>query len=192
MQFKELSDRALSNLIYEGEQMSEKAFTEIYTRWGSKVYRRAINIVYTRENAEEITQDVFLSYYTKVCLDGSRKIDKVGHYLLRTTSNKCFNFREKQVVRGRYFKDLKYHYSQKYEKKDQVGLIITVHEIIRELPKRLRLLVIQKYFEGMSSKEIAEEEGRPLRTVNFHLWRMKKHLLRKIEAAGISAADLWI
>jgi len=188
MSLKKTADIDLARLVRSGERESHKAFTELYKRWSRRVYFRAIRIVYDPSDAEEITQEIFFAFY-RLLVRSRNEIKEPGHYLMRSVTNSSINCIEHKKVKSRAFGELRENYKSRMEKPDPVGSL-AVREILGHIPPKFRILVVQKYFENMSTRKIAEESGKAVRTVNFDLWRLRRLLLKEFHSAGLEPGDI--
>ena len=73
-------------------------FSEILLTYQDRVYNQTFRMLGNREDAEETTQDIFLSVYG--ALDNFRGDSKLTTWIYRITSNECISrLRKKQLCR---------------------------------------------------------------------------------------------
>jgi RNA polymerase sigma-70 factor, ECF subfamily len=190
MDYTKYSDKELIEKIRVGANTAQDAFNALHKRWMEKVYIRAYRMVRGREDAEEITQEVFLSLY-RMILRGGVQGEEPGRYIMRTTSNTCINALRRKNIGTRVMDTVAR--SQKEDgfiKKDSTALSIVLHKAIEKLDPKERLLVIQKYFEKKTTQDIADEMSRPKRVIDYHLERIRKILFVDLKEAGIAADEI--
>ena len=76
-------------LIMGIKNRDEKAFNELYQKYHNLVFYVVIDIVKSREDAAEITEDVFLKMYQKI---DQLKTDNFKSWLLTIAKHEALNF----------------------------------------------------------------------------------------------------
>ena len=76
-----------SDLILQLIQGNETAFREIYDRFGKKIFNTCLNHLQDTEEAEDITQEVFIEVFRSV--QAFKGDSSVSTWLYRITINKC-------------------------------------------------------------------------------------------------------
>jgi RNA polymerase sigma-70 factor (ECF subfamily) len=92
-----ISDKALLEQAKIGDHA---AFGQLFDKYWEDLFRMAYKRLRSKEGAEDIVQDVFLSLWNniqQVEIEGS-----LGAYLFISLRNKIFNYYEKQSVRLKY------------------------------------------------------------------------------------------
>jgi RNA polymerase sigma-70 factor, ECF subfamily len=137
------------------------------------VYRYAYRLTGSVQDAEDLTQEVFLVAQQKI--GQLRNIDMAKGWLFAVLRN-CF-LRDKQRKRPLAAGDLA------LSVEDVAASPLsdsTDHEELQaaldRLPEVFRAAVVMFYFEERSYKEIADELGLPIGTVMSRLARAKAHL----------------
>jgi RNA polymerase sigma-70 factor, ECF subfamily len=150
----ERSDRAL---IEESLSGSLRAFDELMVRHQKLVYKIALGYGWGREHALDISQNVFLKVYEN--LGSLRASDRFKTWLTRITYHESLNW-----IR-------KHRKHLNYEQVDDCIMVSSAGDQERELlgkesrtmlvkslfhlSRKQRLVVILRYFNGMSIQEIA-------------------------------------
>ncbi|HNX00809.1 MAG TPA: sigma-70 family RNA polymerase sigma factor [Candidatus Cloacimonadota bacterium] len=152
-----------------------------------RIYHYLLKFVRNAEDAEDLMQSVFISFYNKMD-DIDEKAAIV--YLYRTAHNKAIN----------HLKSNKRYVSTDMEKFDRLPAppvktgINPRDEILQnaiaELPPKLAMVVNLQSYENMSYKEIATHMKTTVSAVESLLTRAKKILRKKImqemEKRGVS------
>lgn len=177
--YKGYSDHELAVLLKKGDQ---KAYTEIYNRYNSLLYRHAYKKTGDPSAAQDVIQDVFLTLWNK-----KEEIDETSNlsgYLYTAIRNKILNLFAQKKVRDRY-EDSVLQFTEK-------GVTLTDH-LIREkqlaeliekeigaMPEKMREIFVLSRRQHLKNKEIAEKLGISEHTVATQLKRALKFLRTKL------------
>jgi len=148
--------------IAEGNQ---KAFRYLFTSYSGKVYTYALKLTHTKEQAEEIVQEVFMKIW--INRDTLTSIDFFPSYLYTITRNHTFNFLKHLSVERKarmYLHEESFHL--------QVATSSYQHQIehaIKRLPPQQQVVYKMCYHEGMKYEEVAERLSISRFTVKTHM-----------------------
>ncbi len=160
--------------------MTESEFMEHVKQYRQTVFRAAYCCLKSYAEAEDITQEVFLSLYT---YNGSFNDD--GHikaWLLRVTMNKCRNLLKSAFRRFSVPLEEAADRTAFTEENELLNVVMT-------LKPKLRTPLYMYYYEEYSVKEIAELLGEKETTITTRLSRGRqklKELLTKEEKDELS------
>lgn len=152
-------DRTLVGEVRNG---SHKAYEQLMERYQSQVYRLAYSYARNKEQALDITQNVFIKAYEH--LHKFRGDSQFKTWLLRITCNESQNWIKKNLRYRSYQRedDLEplldreqARLNQEDELMARENRTLLLHSLY-ELNTRHRLAVVLRYFENYSIKEIAE------------------------------------
>ena len=140
---------------------------EFVQRHENRIYRTALAVMGNKTDAEDIMQDVFL----KVIEEKAPQFQSVEHetaWLTRVTVNQC-----RSRLRSYWWKKseplLDTYPAQDNEQQSLMETIIS-------LPSKYRIVITLFYYEGYSTKEIAEITKQKESTVRTHLTRARQML----------------
>lgn len=150
-------------------------FKSFYITWYSRVKFFACEYVLSDEDAENITQDVFVDLYQKKILEDDR-INLVA-YLFTSVKNKCIDHLRRRLLEQEAKENLQKEFDlslrMKYDSLDafdvewkseqQIGTLI--ENALNTLPERCREIFVKSKIEGKKQREIAEELGISIKTV---------------------------
>jgi RNA polymerase sigma-70 factor, ECF subfamily len=145
------------------------AIEPLYSSHASLVYRLALAIVGSREEAEDLTQDVFATLCGSTPYDPSR--GSMGAFLTAMTRSRAI---DRLRCRGRAARLLKtWHEAASfgdvprmpYEGVSMRRTAERVREALAGLPEAQREVLEMAYYRGLSQPEIAAELDAPLGTV---------------------------
>lgn len=152
---------------------TDAQFTCLVDKYIDTVFRVALNYLKVPADAEDITQSVFEKLLRQ--RKEFESDDHIRHWLIRVTINECKHLFRSPWRKVGNLDD--YARTIPFETTEQSDLYLSA----MELPKKYRLPIYLYYYEGYSTKEIAEILKIPNGTVCTNLRRgrelLKKHLL---------------
>jgi RNA polymerase sigma-70 factor (ECF subfamily) len=146
------------------------AIRTLYARFGRPVYSMGLRLLGTREAAEELTQDVFLTAWRKAARFDPQR-GRLSTWLMTIAHNLAVDRlrRETGVSRPRIVlvdevpevpgEDEEFHLMERD----------AATRAIASLSDAERRLIARTYFRGLTAREIAEADGIPLGTVKTRL-----------------------
>jgi RNA polymerase sigma-70 factor (ECF subfamily) len=178
-------------LIEQLKQGEEAAFKTIVETWQNMVYNTAIGIVQNAEDAEDITQEVFVQVYQSV---SSFKGDsKFSTWLYRITVTKSLDHERRKkrkkrfaFVRSLFGEDSEVvvhppdfnHPGVVLDKKEQAAILFGV---INQLPENQKVAYTLHKLEGLSYQEVSQVMKTTVSSVESLLHRAKTNLKKKLE-----------
>jgi RNA polymerase sigma-70 factor (ECF subfamily) len=176
-------------LIVQLQQGNEGAFKRLVDEWEEMVYNTALGIVQNPDDADDITQEVFVQVYQSV---SSFKGDsKLSTWLYRITVNRSLDHVKKMKRKKRFgfVQDLFgnreedtgqpaefNHPGVLMEKKEKAGELF---KALEKLPDKQRIAFTLHKLEGQRYQEIAEIMNTTLYAVESLMGRARENL-RKI------------
>jgi RNA polymerase sigma-70 factor (family 1) len=147
-----------NDLIVQFNQGDTEAFTAIYNRYYSTLYYFVKRFVPEREDAEDLTADVFVKLWKLRA--NLQTIKNIEAFLYITARNACLDFLRHIQRQNMRQKDLIYALLQEPEEgvldEDVKTLVLqTIHAEIEKLPRSTRNVFKMAYLEGMSNSAIA-------------------------------------
>ena len=180
------------SLVERCRASDESAFNEIVSRYKSKVYSYVYRMTGSSDDAEDLTQEVFIRMYTSI--DSFRSQSSLSTWLFRIASNLCVDrFRRsktrtpaysldepilgKESETGHEVPDSTYEPQRLLENTEMAEQI---QLCLAQLPEKLRAAVILHDVEGLPYEEIAQIVGCPLGTVKSRLFNARMQLREKL------------
>jgi len=143
----------------------------LYARFGRPVYTMGFRLLGTREAAEELTQDVFLTAWRKAArFDPSR--GRLSTWLMTIAHNLAVDRLRRETGVTRPTLVLVDEVPDATGGPDEEALLMERDAAVRALATLSdaeRRLLARAYFRGMTAREIAESDGIPLGTVKTRL-----------------------
>jgi RNA polymerase sigma-70 factor (ECF subfamily) len=163
------TDSALFDSIMQGD---EKSFRKFYERYFPFIYNQVLRIIRTEAEAEEVTQEVFVTVWMKRDLVFTKQNFKP--YLCTLAQNKAIDFL-RQLKREKKL----YHYIQETAGEDQFEMINAkaddsdylplLHQAIEKLPKKRKMVFCLCKLENKSYREINVRLQLSKHTINDHI-----------------------
>ncbi|MBN2338287.1 MAG: sigma-70 family RNA polymerase sigma factor [Acidobacteria bacterium] len=178
---------------------ADLGFDQIFERYRSMVYGLAVNILGDREEALDVSQEVFLTVYRK--LDTFRGDSSLKTWIYRIAARRAANrFRWWNRMRRRGTVSLEEHlvqnpndelfYNLRSEGRSPEEALAfeeqhaEVERMLRDLPLPQRMAVVMRDIEGLSYEEIAETLEVSLGTVKSRIARGREGLKRRFNGTG--------
>jgi len=177
-------------LIVQLQQGDESAFKKLVDEWQDMVYNTALGIVQQADDADDITQEVFIQVYQSV---SSFKGDsKFSTWLYRITISKALDHEKKKKRKKRFgFVQSLFgndgeeqvhavefnHPGVQLEKKEKAGELF---HALNQIPDKQRIAFTLHKLEGQSYQEVAEIMNTTLYAVESLMSRAKTNLRKEL------------
>ena len=163
--------------LYRDPDTRRNAFNQIVRTYQQKVYWLVRKIVIDHDDANDITQEVFIK--ASGALENFRGDSKLYTWLFRIAHNESINFLKKK--RRRYFvpiNDVEGELADKLESDPLIGgdeIQLKLQKAILTLPEKQRLVFNMRYFEEMPYEDMSEVTGTSVGALkaSYH-WATKK------------------
>lgn len=162
-------------------RMDEAVFEELYEKYANDVLRVSYFYLGDRQQAEDVTQDVFVRLLTNSpdLVPGREKA-----WLLKVALNRCRDLWRtawvKRVVLGSPAMELTPAPDQMEDRLERQELLSAIHR----LPTDFRDVILLHYYQGYGIAEIAEMLKVPEGTISSRLSRGRKKLEDILKESG--------
>ncbi len=169
--------------------LDNKDFENLYNQYSVLVYNLALNYLQNVEDAEEITQDVFIQINNS--LSKFEEKSSLKTWIYRITINKCLDFIKHKNSQKRYF-----IFGRKSQNEFEIanasnfehpGILLenkekakVLFDIINELGENQKTAFLLSKVDGLSNPEIAEIMNLSISSVESLVFRAKTTLKEKI------------
>jgi RNA polymerase sigma-70 factor (ECF subfamily) len=174
-----------ADLIRSACQGDVEAFNVLISRWEKRVFNYLLRILQNREDALDLSQDVFLKAYQSL-----RKLEDPGRFaawLFRIAHNEAYSLFRKRKPEGE---------PESEERSGQavtiggagvfpLELSIAVSSALNRLTADQRETVVLKVYQGFKFEEIAEILSCPVSTVKSRLYTALE--LLKVDLSPLKA-----
>ncbi len=161
MEFKENVKKAIKG--------NKDSFTIIIQSRKEKLYRIAYSYVRNQEDALDIVQETV--YKAFISINTLKNPEYFDTWIVRILINNSINYM-KQNKKVLYLEDEKFTKAESYNSVEYLDL----HDALNKLDDKLKTIIILKYFEDLTIREIADILGEPINTVKTNLYRTLKKL----------------
>jgi RNA polymerase sigma-70 factor, ECF subfamily len=180
--FREVEDR---DLIVQARRGKVEAYNLLVSRWEKRVFNYILRLVGHREDALDLTQDVFLKAYQHIA-----KLDDLSRFapwLYRIAHNEAYSLLRKNRPEG----EMQYEprSSEPAAKLFPIELSLAVESALNRLSPDQREAVVLKVYQGFKFEEMAEILSIPVSTVKSRLYTaldLLKDTLAPVNAGGVS------
>ncbi|GAB3503342.1 RNA polymerase sigma factor [Spirosoma knui] len=186
---KQFSDEELVRLYLETQR--NQYFESLYERYCDKVYRKCLSFSKDPVQAEDYTHDVFLKLVTK--LGSFREQAKFSTWLYTLTYNYCLDQTRASAYRREVYVDEGWDRLNVVSDDDSHAEVTELEvqhlqKAMQRLAAEERMLLLMKYQDDISIREIADLNGLTENAVKMRLKRSRDKL-RKIYLEG---AVFWV
>jgi RNA polymerase sigma-70 factor (ECF subfamily) len=176
-------DNEIISKVLQGDQ---QAYAELVTRYQDYVFSLTLRMIKSREDAEEVAQDVFIKAYRS--LAGFRGDSKFSTWLYTITSTTCITFlRKKKLMVYSLDNETMFETADSIDscitanQVEQKSRINMVHEAIRLLSPDDAEIITLFYKAEQTLEEISRILGVETNTVKVRLHRARTRLKEKME-----------
>jgi len=181
-----LSDESLACKSLDGDM---SAFEELVDRYKRPVFSIVYRMIGQYQEAEDITQEVFINVYEKLYQFDSNK--KFGPWIYRIATNASISAlrKKKKVITldfdetfGKAYED--YYTADSGDPQlmfEREELKIFTDKAINELPENYRVVIILRYQKDLNNQEIAEVLGVSKENIEVRVHRARKALRKIVE-----------
>lgn len=180
-----------TELIEALQQGDEQAFKKLIDECQDMVYNTALGIIQNEDEADEITQEVFIKVFQSI--SSFKGNAKISTWLYQITVNKALDYLKKEKQRKRFGfvqflwgsriaeavePAMFHHPGVEMEKKESAAALFTA---IKKLPHNQRIAFTLHKIEGQKYNEIATIMNMSLQATESLLARAKQNLKKELE-----------
>lgn len=162
MIFREVEDR---DLVAKARRGDVDAYNQLVSRWEKRVFNYILRLVRNREDALDLSQDVFLKAYQNLA-----KLDDLGRFgpwLFRIAHNESYSLLRKNRPEGEELADVA---PPPGPRMLPVETSLAVSAALDRLTPEQKEAVVLKVYEGFKFEEMAEILGCPVSTIKSRLY----------------------
>jgi RNA polymerase sigma-70 factor, ECF subfamily len=166
------SDEKLFELLADAAQR-EAAFSELYRRYGQRMYAYCMRVLGNSEQASDIFQEAMIRFYQSG--QSQTSVQNVAGYLMKTVRNACLNSKRDNKIT---FSLEEYDFqvpsgAVRYEAEELAQLIASALELLDD---DHREAVVLREYDGFSYQEIASITGCTEVNARTRVFRAKQQL----------------
>jgi len=174
------SETQIIQLIIEG---NEQGFISLYTLYSSKIYSTALSYTKNIEEAEEVTQDVFVKIFKSI--SKFKGESSLNTWVYRITINTSLNYLRKRKRLNFFNTPINASDSIDFE---HPGVLlenkehaIILYQVIDGLSDNQKTAFILSYIEDLPRQKVADIMETSLKAVESLLQRAKKNMRPELE-----------
>lgn len=179
-------------LIVQLQQGDESAFKKLVEEWQHMVYNTALSMVQNEDDADDITQEVFIQVYQSV--SSFKGESKFSTWLYRITVSKALDHEKKKKRKKRFaFVQSLFgneeeepvlsaefnHPGVQLEKKERAAELFNA---LKQIPDQQRIAFTLHKLEGQSHQEVADIMNTTLYAVESLIARAKMNLKKVLNS----------
>ncbi|MEM8828416.1 MAG: sigma-70 family RNA polymerase sigma factor [Cyanobacteria bacterium P01_G01_bin.19] len=180
-------DKLTDEQVFEAFTQGDiSALGKLYDRYGLLVYRLIYRMLKNAQEAEDLTQEIFLNLQVKSKFDPQRA--SFYTYLMTLTRSQSIDRLRSRRSKGRFWQNVgKLKDAIALQKSQSPMEVVSTEEISNQVRNALQSLSVNQrqvlelsYYEGLSQSEISQRLNIPLGTVKTHsrrgLIQLRKNL----------------
>lgn len=156
----------------------EKSFEQLFRNQYAPLCGYARKYIDDLDQSEEVVQDVFVNLWQK--RSTIEITSTIESYLFRAVRNTCLNILKHFKVREKHKEGISASYDHYGDRADnlvlEIELMNQIENLISGLPPERQKVFRMSRFEEMKYKEIAEELGISIKTVEAQMGKALKYL----------------
>lgn len=168
------SDEHLLTLIASDDN---RAFKELFDRYWEKAYSIAFSKLKSREVAEEITLDVFVSFWQR---RHDFSVEDFFSYLAVAVKYRVFTYIKRELAQQKHFETLTdlapARETETITPLEYDDLIRAIEQGVQTLPEKTQHVFRLNRLEGRSVSEIADLLNLSEKAIQYHITRSVKEL----------------
>ncbi len=181
MIFREVED---PDLVAKSRQGNVEAYNLLVSRWEKRVFNYLLRLVGDREDALDLSQDVFLKAYQS--LGKLQDAARFAPWLFRIAHNEAFSHLRRR--RPEEVLDVSLGVPGAAARIPPIELSIAVESALNRLSEDQREAVLLKVYQGFKFEEMAEILSCPVSTVKsrvYSAFEVLKGILAPIDTRGV-------
>ena len=185
-----MTDKDFIEALKQGKRF---AYEDLVDQYQGVVFNKCLSFVPNKEDAEDITQEVFVKVFNSI--RKFRGNSKLSTWIYRITTNKCLEFIRKKnakkrfaflqsifgneipIDKSKYFTEFK-HPGIELENKERSEILFNA---INRLPEAQKIVFTLHKIEGMSYHEVSEITQKSISSIESLMFRAKKNLQKSLE-----------
>ncbi|WP_245725347.1 RNA polymerase sigma factor [Paenimyroides marinum] len=177
------TDEELVKLIVDNKD--SYYFSILYDRYAKFVYNRCYSFVNSEDEAQDLTHDIFIKIY--VSLNTFKGKSKLSTWIYSIVYHFCINYINKKKAQKIVFYEIPDDVNPDKESFDLIDDIDDqdlfeinyekLQEILQKISDKDRIILLMKYQDDLTIKEISELLGLKESTIKMRLLRAKKRVL---------------
>ncbi len=165
------------------KKSDHESFRKLFEQYSKPLYRFSLSYLKSNEGAEDVVQEVFIKIWDKrKDIDTGKSFQSYVFTIALNSVRKYFN---KLAAANQLKHDIIASFSENSAKLDEQDdfedYLRHLDTLINRMPEKRKEIFIGKKLDGKSQKELAEEFGITIKTVEYHITEAMKFLKEEFE-----------
>ena len=182
-----------SLLLQQLARGDQRALQQLFDEHYVALCRTALRLVHRTEIAEELVQDVFIYLWEK--RESLRITSSVSAYLFRAVRNRSLNHLKSRAARYDWAAPVEEHHRPTEASPADTLQFSQLNEALehalQKLPQKCLLIYSLSRYEELTYREIAEQLGVSVKTVEYHMGQALKYLRQYLAPYGYGWIVMW-
>jgi RNA polymerase sigma-70 factor (ECF subfamily) len=170
----------MMNLVMKAQQGNDKAFLTLFQKYEQDIYRTAFIYVKNQSDALDIVQET--AYRSFKSIKNLKEPNYFKTWIIRIAINCSLDLLRKQKNLVHMIPDFEEFVSGNVN--EDFGLEISIQDLIERLNEYEKSVIILRFYEDLTIKEVAETLDIPLGTAKTILYRALNKLRKDLKGAG--------
>lgn len=183
-----MNEQELIRLLKDGDQ---SAFKELVQTWQDMVYNTVLGILQSEEDAEDVSQEVFVQVFQSI--SSFKAESKLSTWIYRIATTKSLDHLRKKKRKKR-FAYVQSIFGLQHEEKEQPatfhhpGIVLdnkeraaVLFKAIARLPEKQKVAFTLHKIEGLSYQQVSEVMETTLPAIESLIHRAKGNLKKQLE-----------
>ena len=159
--------------VFSKVNVDRFAYSKLVKDYSARIFAICFSMLSSRDDAEDVTQQVFLKGFTDI--NQLRDLDKFGLWITQIAKHMCLDFLRRRKLNKMALKRIATE-DVKYESMYDQDKYSRLRSALMQLTEEYRLPLMLYYFDGQSTKNIAESLEITVATAQTRLSRARKKL----------------
>jgi len=182
------------NLFVQIKRGDKKSFEILFRAYYAPLCQFSRKYIKDADDCEEIVQSFFLKLWDKK--DELDINQSVKNYLFSSVRNRCLNFIKHEKIKQEYQSEIMKNPDGQIDPTSfimEVNLVERIDQCIADLPERRREIFMLSREQGLKYREIADQLGISIKTVETQMGQALKELREKLkDYQRLLISFLWV
>ena len=169
------------NLVKKAQKGNDKAFLTLFQEHEQEIYRIAFLYVKNKDDALDVVQET--AYHSFKSIKNLQEIKYFKTWLIRIAINCSIDLLRKQNKVVQMIPEFEDFITK--DVNEDIALEITLRDLIENLKEEEKSVVILRFYENLTLKEVSETLEIPLGTAKTVLYRALKKLRNNLKGDDI-------
>jgi RNA polymerase sigma-70 factor, ECF subfamily len=167
--------------FFSNINIDRSAYSKLVKDYSSRIFAICYSMLSSRDDAEDVTQQAFLKGFSDI--KQLRDIDKFGPWITQIAKHMCLDLLRKRKLNNMALKQMAENDLKDESDYDQ-DKCSSLQSVLTQLTEEYRLPLMLYYFDGQSTKKIAESLEITVATAQTRLSRARKMLRQLLSTKG--------